>query len=646
MEERYKSFIPVHDIYLFNTGNAQKAWLCFGCHYIEELAMHRFIVWAPNAKRVTLVGSFNDWDRNALPMEKIEGNVWVCFVEGLKNGDLYKFCVLGADGIERMKTDPFAAFSQNRSDTASIIHDEVPFSWSDGEYMSRRARRNFMTEPMSVYEVHAGSWKTPPEGVSAYRALGDELADYCKKMGYTHVELMPVTEYPYDGSWGYQVTGYYSPTSRYGTPEDFMYLVDKLHENGIGLIMDWVPAHFPKDEHGLAMFDGTRLYECKEQRMAEHPEWGTLIFDYASPQVQSFLVSSACKFFEVFHIDGIRVDAVSSMLYLNYGRRDGEYTPNREGGNINLGAVEFLRKLNKTVLSNYPGAITVAEESTAYPMVTMPPELGGLGFSFKWDMGYMHDTLDYFSLDPLFRKGAHDKLTFSMMYAFSENFILAYSHDEVVHGKKSMLDKMFGSYEQKFATLRALYGYQFAHPGKKLCFMGSEFGQFIEWNYEQSLDWLLLDYPMHRKLQEYCRALNHIYSRCPALYEVDKSWDGFKWLSVNEKSLSSIAFLRSARPESESCLVCACNFIPNEHRGFTIGLPHAGVLRELLSSDDAEFGGCGLHNVGTIASREEEHEGLPYSAQIDLPPLSTVYFEYIPERTDDEHEEGIQENSQ
>ena len=380
--------------------------------------------------------------------------------------------------------------------------------------------------------------------------------------------------------------------------------------------------------------------------MAAHPEWGTLIFDYEMPEVQSFLISSACFFFENYHIDGIRMDAVSSMLYLNYGRKDGEYTPNREGGNINLGAVEFLRKLNKTVLSNYPGAITVAEESTAYPMVTMPPELGGLGFSFKWDMGYMHDTLDYFSLDPLFRKGAHDKLTFSMMYAFSENFILAYPHDEVVHGKKSMLDKMFGSYEQKFATLRALYGYQFAHPGKKLCFMGSEFGQFIEWNYEQSLDWLLLDYPMHKKLQEYYRALNHIYSRCPALYEVDKSWDGFKWLSVNEKSLSSIAFLRSARPESESCLVCACNFIPNEHRGFTIGLPHAGVLRELLSSDGAEFGGNGLHNAGAIVSRDKEYEGLPYSAQIDLPPLSTVYFEYIPERTDDEHEEGIQENTQ
>ena len=405
--------------------------------------------------------------------------------------------------------------------------------------------------------------------------------------------------------------------------------------------MDWVPAHFPRDEHGLALFDGTRLFECKEKRMADHPEWGTLIFDYAMPEVQSFLISSACCFFENYHIDGIRVDAVSSMLYLNYGRRDGEYTPNAQGGNINLAAVEFLRKLNTAVLSEYPGAITVAEESTAYPMVTMPPSLGGLGFSFKWDMGYMHDTLDYFSTDPLFRSGKHDKLTFSMMYAFSENFILAYSHDEVVHGKKSMLGKMFGSYDQKFATLRSLYGYQFAHPGKKLCFMGSEFGQFIEWNYEQALDWLLLDYPMHEKLREYYRALNKLYTSCPALYDCDKSWDGFKWLNVNDKDRSSIAFLRSAREDKCSYLVCACNFIPNEHRGFVIGLPEKGILREVLSSDDARFGGRDLHNVEPIKSRSEPFCGLPYSAQIDLPPLSTVYFEYIPERMSDKNEEGV-----
>ena len=409
--------------------------------------------------------------------------------------------------------------------------------------------------------------------------------------------------------------------------------------------MDWGPAHFPRDEHGLAEFDGTRLYECKEERMASHPEWGTLIFDYDMPEVQSFLISSACFFFERYHIDGIRVDAVSSMLYLNYGRKDGEYTKNREGGNINLGAVSFLRKLNTAVLSSFPGAVTIAEESTAYPMVTMPPSVGGLGFSFKWDMGYMHDTLDYFSADPLFRKGCHDKLTFSMMYAFSENFILAYSHDEVVHGKKSMLDKMFGSYEQKFATLRALYGYQFAHPGKKLCFMGSEFGQFIEWNYQQELDWLLLDYPMHEKLREYYAALNALYCSCPALYEIDKSWDGFKWLNVNDKALSSIAFLRSAKPESKSYIVCACNFIPNVHKSFVIGLPQPGTLREILSSDDVKFGGSGLHNKKAIHSRGTGFDEHPYSAVIDLPPLSAVYFEYIPERVTYKNEKAVQKHT-
>ena len=478
-----------------------------------------------------------------------------------------------------------------------------------------------------------------------YASIAPELAKYCTEMGYTHIELMPLTEYPYPGSWGYQVTGYFAPTSRYGTPDEFAEFIDTLHNAGIGVIMDWVPAHFPRDEHGLAEFDGTRLFECKEERMASHPEWGTLIFDYDMPEVQSFLISSACFFFEKYHIDGIRVDAVSSMLYLNYGRKEGEYTKNRDGGNINLGAVSFLKKLNTAVLSSFPGAVTVAEESTAYPMVTMPPSVGGLGFSFKWDMGYMHDTLDYFSTDPLFRKGNHDKLTFSMMYAFSENFILAYSHDEVVHGKKSMLDKMFGSYEQKFATLRALYGYQFAHPGKKLCFMGSEFGQFIEWNYKQELDWLLLDYPMHEKLREYYAALNRLYRTCPALYEIDKSWDGFKWLNVNDSALSSIAFLRSAKPESKSYLICACNFIPNVHRRFVIGLPKPGTLRELLSSDDLKYGGNGLHNPKIIHSRDIGFDELPYSAAIDLPPLSTVYFEYTPERMADKNEKAVQKHS-
>lgn len=632
-------YLPQDDVFLFNTGDARKAWLLLGCRYLPEIKMHRFVVWAPNAETVSLVGDFNGWDTNATPMEKC-GTMWVCFVGGLNNGDLYKYCVTQKGGKKVFKSDPFARWSQTGLDTASRVWTGS-FKWSDGKYMDRRVRRDAFTQPMSIYELHLGSWKTEPDGSVNYVKAAHELAGYCTDMGYTHTELLPLTEYPFPGSWGYQVTGYYAPTARYGTPDEFAEFVDILHNAGIGVIMDWVPAHFPRDEHGLALFDGTRLFECKEKRMADHPEWGTLIFDYAMPEVQSFLISSACFFFENYHIDGIRVDAVSSMLYLNYGRKDGEYTPNAEGGNINLAAVEFLRKLNTAVLSEYPGAITVAEESTAYPMVTMPPKVGGLGFSFKWDMGYMHDTLDYFATDPLFRSGKHDKLTFSMMYAFSENFILAYSHDEVVHGKKSMLDKMFGSYEQKFATLRSLYGYQFAHPGKKLCFMGSEFGQFIEWNYEQSLDWLLLDYPMHEKLQEYYRALNKLYTSCPALYDCDKSWDGFKWLNVNDKDRSSIAFLRSARPENASYLICTCNFIPNENRGFVIGLPENGVLREVLSSDDVRFGGCGLHNAEPIKSRSEPFCDLPYSAQIDLPPLSTVYFEYIPERMSDKNEEGV-----
>lgn len=632
-------YLPQDDVFLFNTGDARKAWLLLGCRYLPEIKMHRFVVWAPNAEAVSLVGDFNGWETDATPMEKC-GTMWVCFVGGLNNGDLYKYCVTQKGGKKVFKSDPFARWSQTGLDTASRVWTGS-YKWSDGEYMDMRSRRDAFTQPMSIYELHLGSWKTEPDGSVNYVTAAHELAGYCTDMGYTHIELLPLTEYPFPGSWGYQVTGYYAPTSRYGTPDEFAEFVDILHNADIGVIMDWVPAHFPRDEHGLALFDGTRLFECKEKRMADHPEWGTLIFDYAMPEVQSFLISSACCFFENYHIDGIRVDAVSSMLYLNYGRKDGEYTPNAEGGNINLAAVEFLRKLNTAVLSEYPGAITVAEESTAYPMVTMPPSLGGLGFSFKWDMGYMHDTLDYFSTDPLFRSGKHDKLTFSMMYAFSENFILAYSHDEVVHGKKSMLDKMFGSYEQKFATLRSLYGYQFAHPGKKLCFMGSEFGQFIEWNYEQSLDWLLLDYPMHEKLQEYYRSLNKLYTSYPALYDCDKSWDGFKWLNVNDKDRSSIAFLRSARPENDSYLICACNFIPNEHRGFVIGLPESGVLREVLSSDDVRFGGSGLHNEKPIKSRSKPFCDLPYSAQIDLPPLSTVYFEYIPERMSDKNEEGV-----
>ena len=572
------------------------------------------------------MGDFNGWDTAATPMDRLPDGTWVQTVDGLHDGALYKYAVTGADGQTVLKADPFAAHCETGPATASKVWSLEGYVWHDRSYLRRRAERDVYRAPMSIYEVHLGSWRRPETGLPWYRSVADELADYCREMHYTHVELLPVTEYPYDGSWGYQVTGYYAPTSRYGTPQDFMYFVDKLHRAGIGVIMDWVPAHFPKDAHGLARFDGTRLYECEEARMAEHPEWGTLIFDYAMPEVQSFLISSAMLFFDRYHIDGIRVDAVSSMLYLNYARRDGEWTPNRDGGNINLGAVAFLQKLNTTLLTAWPGCMTIAEESSAYPGVTKPPYDGGLGFSFKWDMGFMHDTLDYLELDPYFRKYHHDKLTFSMMYAFSENFILAFSHDEVVHGKKSMLDKMYGTYEQKFAALRALYGYQFAHPGKKLTFMGSEFGQFIEWNYKQGLDWLLLDYPMHKAMQRWCSALNACYHSSRALWDIDDGWDGFTWLNVDDAERSAIAFLRAARNGRR--VVCVCNFTPVRYDDFVIGLPKRGVLRELLSSDAEDFGGTGIRNAPEIRSEDAPFGALPCSARVTLPPLSTVYFTF------------------
>lgn len=621
----HRNLISETALAAFHNGSACDAWRTFGCHEIEP-GIHRFAVWAPHAQRVALVGDFNDWDGDTHPMARLDDGTWITHVEGLHNGALYKYCITGADGRQVLKADPFAMHCETGPATASKVWSIQGFEWHDGTYLRRRAVRDVFRTPMSIYELHLGSWRRAGDALPWYRAVAKELAAYCTDMGYTHVELLPVTEYPYEGSWGYQVTGYYAPTSRYGTPQDFMYFIDTLHRAGIGVIIDWVPAHFPRDEHGLASFDGTRLFECKEQRMAEHPEWGTLIFDYDMPEVQSFLVSSAMLFFDMYHIDGIRVDAVSSMLYLNYAREPGMWTPNREGGNINLGAVDFLRKLNSAVLSAHPGCMTIAEESSAYPGVTRPPYDGGLGFSFKWDMGFMHDTLDYLSTDSYFRKYHHNKLTFSMMYAFSENFVLAFSHDEVVHGKKSMIDKMFGTYEQKFSGLRALYGYQFAHPGKKLTFMGSEFAQFIEWNYQQGLDWLLLDYPMHHAMQDWCRALNEFYTHNRALWDIEDSWDGFTWLNVDDADRSAIAFLRTARNGRR--IVCVCNFTPVCYDDFVIGLPKKGVLREVLNSDDARFGGSGVHNPSEIRSRHEPFGTLPYSAHVKLPPLSTVYFTF------------------
>lgn len=628
LKELIERYVSNDDIWLYNTGNARRAYHALGCRYIPECGMHRFAVWAPHAREVSVVGDFNGWDGYAHPMWRRDDEIWVTFIPGLKNGDIYKYRVVGEDWNTVLKADPFAFHAETGPATGSKIWDIEGYEWTDSDYMEKRRRKDSVHAPMSIYEMHMGSWrKKDGEVFPNYRRVADELVEYLKYMHYTHVELLPITEYPYDGSWGYQVTGFFAPTSRYGTPQDFMYFVDKLHSEGIGVIIDWVPAHFPRDEHGLRMFDGAPCYECSEQRMAEHPDWGTMIFDYSRPQVQSFLTSSAVFFFDKYHVDGIRVDAVSSMLYLDYGRKFGEWTPNKDGGNINLGAVDFLRKLNTAILTEYPGAITIAEESTAFPLVSRPPEVGGLGFMFKWDMGFMHDTLDYMALDPYFRSYNHSRLTFSMMYAFSENFVLAFSHDEVVHGKASMVNKMWGDYETKFASLRALYGYQFAHPGKKLMFMGGEFAQFIEWNYLQQLDWSLLEYPLHDGMRKYVRELGRLYASTPALWKVDDSWDGFSWLNVDDSERSSVAFMRMSQ---RSYIVCALNFTPVRYDDFTIGLPKPGVLKELINSDDTQYGGSGILNKAEIESADESFLDHPCSAKITLPPMSAVWFRFTP----------------
>ncbi|MBQ9004413.1 MAG: 1,4-alpha-glucan branching protein GlgB [Eggerthellaceae bacterium] len=613
------------DLYLFGKGDARKAYLTFGCHKVEGDTF-RFVVWAPGARSVSLVGDFNGWNENATPMQEVRHGIYACVVSGLENGSTYKYRILGADGKVHLKADPYAFHAENGLSTASKVWDLEGYAWRDAKWLDRRAKTDPLHSPMSIYELHLGSWRIP-EGCEFpnYREVGDQLVEYCKEMGYTHVELLPVTEYPFPASWGYQVTGYFSPTSRYGTPQDFMYMVDTLHAAGIGVILDWVPAHFPRDEFALARFDGTPLYEYADPRKGEHAEWGTLVFDFTKPEVLSFLISSACFFFDVYHIDGIRVDAVSSMLYLDYGRTD--WVPNDEGGNINKEAVEFLKKMNEAVLSTFPGAITIAEESTAFPLVTCPPYDGGLGFTFKWDMGFMHDMLEYAALDPLWRNGSHDKLTFGMMYAFSENYVLAFSHDEVVHGKCSMLNKMSGEYEQKFANLRALMGYQFARPGKKLTFMGSEFGQVIEWDFKKQLDWFLLEYPIHDGMRAYSAALNKYYTKHEALWKVDDGWAGFGWANVDDRDENAIAFIRYANDGDSAVLACF-NFSPVLLDGFRVGLPCAGQLRLVFNSDEPRFGGAGVKVKKTAKAQAKPFEGQPNSASVVLPPLSAIYYEF------------------
>ena len=613
-------------IYLFKQGNNMEAYRYFGAHLCAQdgQAGVVFRVWAPHAQAVSVVGDFNRWTPDADMMHKVADAVWELFIPGMKAYDVYKFCITTPSGEQVYKADPYAFHAETRPANGSKVYDIGGYPWGDAAWDEAQKKRDVLNSPMLIYELHAGSWKMKEEGVPYnYSELADELIPYIKEMGYTHVELLPITEYPFDGSWGYQVTGYFAPTSRYGTPHDFMAFVDKLHQAGIGVILDWVPAHFPKDGYGLYMFDGAPCYEDPNPRRGEHKEWGTMVFNYGMPEVQSFLISSALFWVEQYHIDGLRVDAVASMLYLDYNRRDGEWEQNVNGGKENLEAIAFLQKCNSTVLGRYPYKMMIAEESTAWPLVTKPASDGGLGFNFKWNMGWMNDMLSYMKTDPLFRAGNHGKVTFSFFYAFSENFVLPISHDEVVHGKCSLINKMPGDYEQKFANLRTFYGYMTAHPGKKLLFMGQEFGQFIEWDENKPLDWMLLGYDKHRQLQAYVKDLNAFYRETPAMWEIDYSWEGFQWIVPDDNQQSVIAFLR--RDTKGKMVMVVCNFNPVLREGYEMGVPNAGSYKEVLNSDDPKYGGSGVTN-GTVRSRKGAMHGFEQHVSLTLPPLSTLYF--------------------
>ncbi|MBQ7726443.1 MAG: 1,4-alpha-glucan branching protein GlgB [Clostridia bacterium] len=606
----------------FLSGKAVDAYEFLGSHSSGDSVIFR--VWAPNASAVSVVGDFNDWDVNSHFMRMIGGGIWETNIEGIGQYAIYKYAVKTTNGEILLKSDPYACHFETAPSNASKVYTSQ-YVWNDGEWRGKKQEQNLYASPINIYEVHAGSWKRFADGNTYdYVTLAKELSRYVKRMRYTHVELMPLTEYPFEGSWGYQVTGYFAPTSRYGTPDDFKKFVDIMHQNGIGVILDWVPAHFPKDAFGLARFDGTPCYEYPDPRKGEHKEWGTMVFDYGRPEVCSFLISSAVHWVKEYHIDGLRVDAVASMLYLDYARKDGEWIPNVYGGRENLEAVEFLKQTNSAVFAADPSVMMIAEESTAWPLVTKPPHDGGLGFNFKWNMGWMNDMLRYMSLDPLFRKHNHDCLTFSFFYAFSENFVLPISHDEVVHGKCSMIEKMPGDYETKFASLRAFYAYMMAHPGKKLLFMGQEFAQFIEWNYKQQLDWLLLDYDAHRTMQEYVAKLNEFYLKNAALWEIDYSWEGFQWIANDDNAQSVIAFRRTAKDGSG--LVVVCNFVPVGRSDYRIGVPKKGSYRRVFCSDAVSFGGhTELKRAGQKSEAIPMH-GFEQSISLDLPPLSVSYY--------------------
>lgn len=618
------------DIYLFNQGTHYNIYEKLGANpmVMDGVEGVLFGVWAPNAKRVSVIGEFNSWDgrRNAMRLLESSG-IWEIFIPGLKDNDRYKFEIKTSKGDIIQKSDPYGKFAELRPSTTSLIFDINKYKWNDSQWYKQQKEKDKFDIPMNIYEVHLGSWKRDPETnrFLSYVELADSLIPYVKEMGYTHIEMLPIEEHPFDGSWGYQVTGYYAPTSRYGNPSEFMYFVDKCHQAGIGVLLDWVPAHFPKDAHGLARFDGSALYEHEDPRQGEHPEWGTLIFNYGRNEVKNFLIANALYWIERFHIDGLRVDAVASMLYLDYAKSEGQWVPNKYGGRENLDAVEFMKHMNSIISKKHPMAYMIAEESTSWPKVSSPAEDGGLGFSLKWNMGWMNDFLEYVAKDPVYRKYHHNNLTFGMVYAYTEKFVLVLSHDEVVHGKHSMLDKMPGDLWQKFANLRAAYGFMYGHPGKKLLFMGGEFGQFIEWNEKRPLDWFLLEYDHHRTMLDFVKDLNHIYLDNDAFWLKDFNGEGFEWIDCNDNERSIYSFIRRGS-KRENTLVFIVNFTPNTYEDFRIGVPFEGQYEEILNSDDPKYGGSGVTNIGVKNSDKIEYNGRENSIGLRLAPLSVTIF--------------------
>jgi 1,4-alpha-glucan branching enzyme len=621
------------DLHLLQQGKLEQLYEKLGAHVLEidGVAGTAFALWAPNARSVSVVGDFNSWDGRLNPMRSLgSSGIWELFVPGIEEGAAYKFEIRTQDGRLRIKADPLAFAAEVPPANASIVH-RSKHEWSDGKWLERRAKGDALREPMSIYEVHLGSWRRNPLEDNRslnYLELADELSAYVSDLGFTHVELMPIMEHPFAGSWGYQVTGYYAPTSRFGTPDDFRTFVDRMHDNGIGVLLDWVPAHFPRDDWALALFDGTHLYEHADPRRGAHPDWGTLIFNLSRDEVKNFLLANGLYWLKEHHVDGLRVDAVASMLYLDYSRKEGEWLPNEHGGRENLEAVEFLKRMNEIVYSREPGVTTAAEESTAWPGVSQPTYLGGLGFGFKWNMGWMHDTLTYFQKDPVYRRFHHHTLTFSLMYAFSENFILPLSHDEVVHGKRSLLDKMPGDRWQKFANLRSLYAYMWAHPGKKLLFMGGELAEWEEWNYDGSLHWNLLEHPEHQGVQSLVRDLNNAYRAHPALYEVDFDPTGFRWLEANDSTNNVVAFAR-LDAKGEQPVVCVLNLSPVARYDYRVGMPLCCRWKELVNTDSDYYGGSGVGNLGGVEAEAVPWHDQPFSAFVTLPPLAAVWF--VPE---------------